>query len=833
MALGRVGLEAVLLIAAFQRDQQQYEKALDSMQKKTDAAARKIQNSGKQMAGSFSEFNRASQAMNSGISISIDQMQNLGQIWDQMGRPKIDVAQFDQAVAGGKSLEEAMRQATGGIQQVAQASTAATGSTANFALGLVTLRYAIRLVEQAVRQLKEAYDSVYEVAALQDMKMAFVNLAATSGVASQQLIADMRAVAQGTLDTQTIILAANRALLAGGSAFAEDLPRLMEIAMAASKATGKSFEYTFDSLIKGIAKGTPKLIDNAEIYIKLGDVVEDYARENNIAVDAVSGETRMELVRAAVLEKGTRAVEAMGGAMGESTKSFRQLNTQWKDLTDGVKTQAIPAVEELNNRLISLVSSLKVLYALLVAGNQTLMVASSTMATVGQLPEVFRQSFAKAYDAVSGGVPKLDALTEAQRRAAGAATELADRESELNRVLLDQQKELSDLQSQYNKRFAQIQQQDYERFEDMQKQQRRQAEDDRIALNRKMEDIENQRARKLADLTRDHERKLADIKTDMAKKVQEFIDDANKKREELEIKHQQRLQDIQLKYQDTVEEAARSNDAVAVVRAMRQRQRDLRDADIARQREAEGLERDLSEKREKIVEDADTRRQDEIDRYNQALADQQEAERQQAEDLALSLRRQEEDRQLSWQRQEEDRQESYDRQMDALNRWHAEEKAAIDAHYMELITGAQEAVITAGEAIAAATTVAITAISTAALNAEQQWANRHAYLGGQTTPAPPSTIGLTPEEQWRKRHDWFRGEGGLDVVSRPTSFVMGERGPEAVLSVPLGGQVNVNHRFSPLNVGVSGLPGGMNMDSIQSLMWQTMTAMAQQLLQGS
>lgn len=70
----------------------------------------------------------------------------------------------------------------------------------------------------------------------------------------------------------------------------------------------------------------------------------------------------------------------------------------------------------------------------------------------------------------------------------------------------------------------------------------------------------------------------------------------------------------------------------------------------------------------------------------------------------------------------------------------------------------------------------------------------------------------------------------MDIVSGPTSFTFGEGGsPEAILSVPLRGQVTHSHQFSPLKVGLEGVPAGTNPQQMQSMMWQMMVDMIKQV----
>jgi len=69
--------------------------------------------------------------------------------------------------------------------------------------------------------------------------------------------------------------------------------------------------------------------------------------------------------------------------------------------------------------------------------------------------------------------------------------------------------------------------------------------------------------------------------------------------------------------------------------------------------------------------------------------------------------------------------------------------------------------------------------------------------------------------------------GGVVQASSPTTVVMGDAGPETGVFLPgRSGSMNVNHNFGRLGVDFEGLPGGMNTQQVQAIVYSVMTQLA-------
>jgi len=205
-----------------------------------------------------------------------------------------------------------------------------------------------------------------DAAAGKAIRASFDSLAKQSGVSADQLLANMKRAARGTVEELELVRIANRAMLAGGRQFATELPRLFEIARAASTATGQDIGFVFDTLTRGIAKASPLLIDNAEIYIKVGKAVDDFAAQQGKSTDELTAQERQFATLNAVLSEGEAFIRKVGSATEVATDQYDQWNVRVAEATragrefiEDVLGPAAPALGALGQGLDSIIPLLQ------------------------------------------------------------------------------------------------------------------------------------------------------------------------------------------------------------------------------------------------------------------------------------------------------------------------------------------------------------------------------------------------------------------------------------------------------------------------------------------
>jgi len=161
----------------------------------------------------------------------------------------------------------------------------------------------------------------------------------------------MRDAAQGTVADFDLMKAANVALTGAGAQlgkeFGEALPGLLEAARAAAKATGQDVDFLFNSLVSGIKRGSPMLIDNTGLVLKLGEANEAMALSIGKTVEDLSAEEKQIAILRATLEAGSVMVNDFGSAQLTTAEKMARAKASMKNLTDQIGLALLPALDAL------------------------------------------------------------------------------------------------------------------------------------------------------------------------------------------------------------------------------------------------------------------------------------------------------------------------------------------------------------------------------------------------------------------------------------------------------------------------------------------------------
>lgn len=817
MALPAIGLKATLLIREYQKNVRLYERALSSMQQKTTKTANAVTSGAKEMERAF--INVAG-----GL-----------RIWES------DLARYQERVvelmqSGGKGIETAQdayvraaQEITASYKKTEEAAKGAAGETSGFltilkgagitlqgigiALSVVTTGFV--LVSRAVRQAIADFDE-----AAQEIRILRLELGATTEEASAWVLAaEFSSVSVSTL-TRAVGMLQKRIV---------DL-RLRQI-------EGKEESTAFSRAINAVgismlyADGTVK--DTNTLLEEIRDRFQDLGPgiiTTGLAMDIFGRSARNILPWLLESTETTEELAEMAARLGTTLDDTDPAYVAWKKSTKEVELAKeglsnviarffIPAQNEANKLITDTIVLLR-LYTAMTMG---------AVSALGEYLLTFDKT--KAMDAfVKTTIEMTGAITDVKRaeQELAQARDGAAQETVLltaaEQALVDRRKEtlqqLAELPSLYEEKMLAIQERFDQRWEDLEIRRGRQQIERGIRLGWQLEDLWKRHQEKLADIASKRGDRMKQIEEQQAKKIADYNRDAQSRREKLEERHQERLYKIRTRYLDTVEEAVRRNDAVAVVRAVRQRQRSLRDAVHTREIEQRDLGKDLEEKRRKLADDYQVRkaeeqkqRQDEVERANVQYA-------RQLENLRIAKERERFMRQMQQKWEEEDLERAKERQIQTLERWYAQEKAKLEQQLTEL---KQIGVQKTKEMMDAMTMTIINGMR-AFREAEAALASRARTSWGQSQH-PGYRAFREAETALRRQH------GGIDVVNRPTHYIAGEGGAEIAAFIPLRQSMNLNVG-GRMGVDFQGLPGGTNTNQAEQIVYSVMTQVAERLLAG-
>lgn len=195
----------------------------------------------------------------------------------------------------------------------------------------------------------------------------FDRLSASVGISSQTLLKDLREASAGTVADFDLIKRANTALVGAtgefGKQFGQNLPKLLEAARAASRATGQDVDFLFQSLVTGIKRASPLLIDNTGIVLKVGEANEKLAKSLGKSVSELTAEEKQIAVLNATVESGQRLIDSLGDSMETNSEKLARSQATITNIFDTLAVAMQPAfgtVLDLVNRVLGMFQQLAV-----------------------------------------------------------------------------------------------------------------------------------------------------------------------------------------------------------------------------------------------------------------------------------------------------------------------------------------------------------------------------------------------------------------------------------------------------------------------------------------
>lgn len=116
-----------------------------------------------------------------------------------------------------------------------------------------------------------------EAARLGPIEDAFRGLAEASGESADAMIDALREQSGHLITDTDLMLSYNKAAQLVSTQFANELPDAMEMVGKVAAATGQDMGFLMDSLVTGIGRLSPMILDNLGIQVDLNAAYEDYA----------------------------------------------------------------------------------------------------------------------------------------------------------------------------------------------------------------------------------------------------------------------------------------------------------------------------------------------------------------------------------------------------------------------------------------------------------------------------------------------------------------------------------------------------------------------------
>lgn len=197
----------------------------------------------------------------------------------------------------------------------------------------------------------------------ESVKGAFGDMTKGMGVDGKKLVKDVKKAAAGTLSEMTVMQNFLRAqTLIGKKAMGDSgktFTRMAVLAKKAARASGESVEFMFDSIVKGVGRSSPFILDNLGLTINATKVYDAYAKQlGKTAKELTSGEKKQALLNA-VLKQGESVYKNVAVSAGGIQSAWERVKIAFEEAKNEIGMALIPAVKPALNEIGKLLTTLK------------------------------------------------------------------------------------------------------------------------------------------------------------------------------------------------------------------------------------------------------------------------------------------------------------------------------------------------------------------------------------------------------------------------------------------------------------------------------------------
>lgn len=253
-------------------------------------------------------------------------------------------AQVNKAISDMNRFNQTTQKSKTGISSL-------TSTIGKWALGVGAAVVSIQALRKA---MDYAFDAAKYAAEASQVEKAFQNIAKQAGTSSAEVVSSLREMSLGTVSDLKLMQAASRAALFDIPL--DKLDEMMHVAMASATATGQSVEYMFDSIVTGVGRAQPLILDNLGLTLKVGEATKAYADKLGKSTEQLTAAERKQAILNATLEAGAALTAKVGDAALEMTDLNKYENAQaaFENLRKELGTFMLPAFRKVSEEASTL-----------------------------------------------------------------------------------------------------------------------------------------------------------------------------------------------------------------------------------------------------------------------------------------------------------------------------------------------------------------------------------------------------------------------------------------------------------------------------------------------
>jgi len=241
-----------------------------------------------------------------------------------------------------RSVEETGHAATqtGHAAKTAFSGFTLGGSIAATAVGVVSHKVT-DLLHQLAAMPGRVAAIVTGAAPLQGIQAAYEGI--TGG--GEAMLAQLREQSGYMIADRDLMKSYNLAAQLVSKTFADQLPDAMKYLTKVAAATGQSMDYMMDSLVRGVGRVSPLILDNLGIQVDLEDANKKYAESVGKTTEQLTKQEQQIAVTNEVMRQLAKNTASMPDVLGSASQGIASINVMWQNFKDQIGTAALPALQ--------------------------------------------------------------------------------------------------------------------------------------------------------------------------------------------------------------------------------------------------------------------------------------------------------------------------------------------------------------------------------------------------------------------------------------------------------------------------------------------------------
>ena len=236
-----------------------------------------------------------------------------------------------------------------------------------------------------------------DAAPIEGVQIAFEGLAESAGSSGDAMLAALQKGSSGMIANSELMKSYNQAAQLVGIEFANKLPDAMMYLSKVSAATGQDMGFMMDSLVKGVGRMSPMILDNLGIQVSLTEATAKAAEMFGVEESELTKAQAQAGMMNVVLEKLKDNTAAMPDVTSTAAAKMAQYRTDIQNAKDEIGMGFLPVLKTVMTTLSGLVKTI-------------MPTVTKVLDKFAPVIEKVADSFGKFVLAVASGENPLDAL---------------------------------------------------------------------------------------------------------------------------------------------------------------------------------------------------------------------------------------------------------------------------------------------------------------------------------------------------------------------------------------------------------------------------------------